>query len=160
MSEYKAPERYPKHGLKLFLGGSIEMGKAEKWQEKVVAHLEENGYNDVIILNPRRDDWDSTWEQSPLPGSKFYEQVEWELKAQESSTIICYYFAKDTMSPITLLELGLYGCRDDKDVIVYVDKDYLRHGNVVMTCKMYGINYTESYEDFLTDIEIAIEDKR
>lgn len=159
MIEIKAPDSHTIfRGTKLFLGGSIEMGKAEKWQEKTVACLSKNNYNNLIILNPRRDDWDSSWDQSPIPGTKFYEQVQWELLAQEQSQIICYYFAKETLSPITLLELGLFGLRKDKKIIVYVDQNYLRRGNVIMTCDMYNINWCSNFEDFIADIEIAIEE--
>lgn len=45
----------------VFLAGSIEMGQAEPWQtllEDALADLP------VTILNPRRDAWDASWEQS------------------------------------------------------------------------------------------------
>jgi len=45
----------------IFLAGSIEMGKAENWQERVTKELKK--FDNVVIFNPRRDDWDSTWEQ-------------------------------------------------------------------------------------------------
>lgn len=159
MIHIKAPDNHTVFaGLRLFLGGSIEMGRAENWQEKTVAHLEKKDYNNLIVLNPRRDDWDSSWDQSPVPGTKFYEQVTWELAAQEKSQILCYYFAKDTLSPITLLELGLFGFRKDKKVVVYVDDDYQRRGNVIVTCDMYGLMWSNNLDDFLTDIELAIEE--
>lgn len=159
MIEIKAPDSHLHFiGKRLFLGGSIEMGRAENWQEKTVALLDKNGYNNLIILNPRRDDWDSSWGQSPIPGTKFFEQVQWELIAQEKSDIICYYFAKDTISPITLLELGLYGARKDKKIVVYVDDKYERRGNVIITCDMYNITWTNNFGDFITDLEIAIEE--
>ena len=159
MIEIKAPDEHLNFkGKRLFLGGSIEMGKAEKWQEKTVASLDKIGYNNLIVLNPRRDDWDSSWDQSPVPGTKFFEQVQWELLAQEKSDIICYYFAKNTISPITLLELGLFGVRKDKKIVVYVDEEYERKGNVVITCNAYNILWSNKFEDFITDIELAIEE--
>lgn len=42
----------------VFLAGSIEMGAAEDWQDKLTKLL--NHPNIDYILNPRRDDWDST----------------------------------------------------------------------------------------------------
>jgi len=44
-----------------FLAGSIEMGKAIDWQSQVG-----NKFNDfdIIIWNPRRLYWDSSWKQS------------------------------------------------------------------------------------------------
>jgi hypothetical protein len=45
----------------VFLAGSIESDTAEKWQDIII-----NQFNNkpITILNPRRDSWDSTWEQS------------------------------------------------------------------------------------------------
>lgn len=41
----------------IFLAGSIEMGKAENWQKRIVDELSDKGYT---FFNPRRDDWDSS----------------------------------------------------------------------------------------------------
>jgi hypothetical protein len=70
----KAPEEHKVDDrLTIFLGGSIDMGAAELWQDRLV--------RDLVILNPRRDDWDSSWVQDPTPGTQFYKQVAWELDA-------------------------------------------------------------------------------
>ncbi len=94
--EIKPPYTLPK---KIFLAGSIEMGKAENWQEKIV-----NTFNkSYLFFNPRRDDWDSSWEQK-IENVQFNEQVTWELNALDSSDIIVMYFDPNTKSPISLLE--------------------------------------------------------
>lgn len=56
MREVKAPSRSALD-MRVFLAGSIEMGQAEQWQERVVHALSDAG--DLVILNPRRDDWGS-----------------------------------------------------------------------------------------------------
>ena len=62
MDVIKAPSKaIPKKKPTIFLAGSIEMGTAENWQEKAERLLENHS---GTILNPRRDDWDSSWEQS------------------------------------------------------------------------------------------------
>ena len=61
--------------VSVFLAGSIEMGKATRWQDAVVEKL--SGY-DVDIYNPRRDDWDSSWTQENI-NEHFRKQVEWEV---------------------------------------------------------------------------------
>jgi len=54
MQVIKAPKKFSnKLGKKVFLAGSIEMGKAENWQEKIERELKDT---DLVILNPRRDD--------------------------------------------------------------------------------------------------------
>ncbi|MCB9586428.1 MAG: nucleoside 2-deoxyribosyltransferase domain-containing protein [Polyangiaceae bacterium] len=64
-----------------FLAGSIEMDRAERWQERLVAQLAKR---DGSILNPRRDSWDASWRQD-LSEPRFVEQVEWELAGQEQA---------------------------------------------------------------------------
>jgi Nucleoside 2-deoxyribosyltransferase like len=53
------------------------MGKAEQWQERIADAL--SGAGDLIILNPRRDDWDDSWQQR-ADDPQFSEQVSWELE--------------------------------------------------------------------------------
>jgi hypothetical protein len=119
------------------------MGKAENWQkwfEESIAHL------DVQILNPRRDDWDSSWEQS-IDNPKFYEQVQWELGALSEASHIVMYFSPGTHSPISLLELGLYA--QSKKLIVCCPEGFWRKGNVDIVCRRYGIKQVPTLEDLL-----------
>lgn len=117
----------------VFLAGSIEMGRAEPWQAAVEAALADLP---VTILNPRRDEWDATWEQS-IANPPFREQVEWELAAQERATVVAMYFAPDTKAPITLLELGLFA-RSGK-VVACCPDGFWRKGNVEVVCARYGV---------------------
>lgn len=116
----------------IFLAGSIEMGQAENWQTKVEKELDSD---DVLILNPRRDDWDSSWEQK-IENDNFREQVEWELDAQDQSDLILMYFDPTTKSPITLLELGLF---KDANLVVCCPEGFWRKGNVDIVCNKYDI---------------------
>lgn len=133
-------------GEVIFLGGSIEMGAACPWQDRVIDALSDRK---GVILNPRRDDWDSSWEQDPTPGTKFHEQVTWELDGQERADILAFYFDPNTKSPITLLELGL-GLGNIQPIIVYCPKTFWRYGNVKITCNRNGIPV---YEDEALFIE-------
>ena len=73
MKQIQAPNQIPYDNLNryVFLAGSIEMGIAEKWQDKVVKELEHSVWT---VLNPRRDDWDSSWEQT-TENYQFVKQV-------------------------------------------------------------------------------------
>jgi hypothetical protein len=133
MIEVKAPHPYKKTKHMIFLAGSIEMGKAVDWQTKVTEALKNH---DITILNPRRDDWDSSWKQT-IDDPKFREQVEWELQALEEATEILMYFDPATKSPISLLELGLFA-RTGK-LIVCCPEGFWRKGNVDIVCKRYGV---------------------
>ena len=146
-TEIKAPNQYEfrPQDFTIFLGGSIEMGAAEMWQDRLVKDL--SHHENLVLLNPRRDDWDSTWVQDPTEGTQFYEQVAWEMDMQEQADVHVYYFAKDTKSPITLLELGQYG--NSESTVVCCPKEFWRYGNVKMLCDRYDIELVETYEDML-----------
>ena len=46
MEIYKSPEKYPSDNkFTIFLGGSIEMGKAELWQDKISELLKKYDVN-------------------------------------------------------------------------------------------------------------------
>src|SRR5262245_27355523 len=117
----------------VFLAGSIEMGLAEPWQARVEEALADL---DVVVLNPRRDEWDASWVQS-IDNPQFREQVEWELAGQELAKVVATYFAPETKAPVTLLELGL-GARSGKLVVCCPD-GYWRKGNVEVVCARYRI---------------------
>src|SRR5687767_2483934 len=108
----------------VFLAGSIEMGAAGDWQAEFETRLADL---DVVILNPRRDEWDASWVQS-IDHPQFRGQVEWELDGQEQATHIAMYFAAETKAPITLLELGLFA-RSGK-VVVGCPLGFWRRGNI------------------------------
>jgi hypothetical protein len=113
------------------------MGAAEDWQHQVEQALTDH---DVLLLNPRRDEWDASWVQT-ITNLLFREQVEWELAAQERAGLIAMYFAPATQAPVTLLELGLFA-RSAK-LVVCCPEGYLRKGNVEVVCARYGVPLVE-----------------
>ena len=125
----------------VFLAGSIEMGKAVDWQS---AAMELFKHTDCVIFNPRRDDWDSTWVQSKH-NKQFFSQVTWELDHLESAHAILLYFAADTISPISLLEMGLF--YKTNKMFVVCDDNYPRKGNVDIVCDRYGITQYRTIKD-------------
>ena len=147
MIEIKAPHTVLVEGPRVFLAGSIDMGSAVDWQTEVVKHLQQE---DVIILNPRRDDWDSSWVQD-ISNPQFNEQVNWELNNIEGADLVLFYFAPGSLSPVTLLELGLVLGLGYIEVRVCCPRGYWRRGNVEITCAMYGVDIYESLEDMLND---------
>ncbi len=132
----KPPYKYivsgPSPHKKVFLAGSIEQGIAENWQEVIIKAFPFN----VDFLNPRRDHWDSSWEQD-LNNPNFYEQVTWEMDMLNAADIIVMYFDPNTKSPISLLELGLHA--EDGRMLVCCPEGFWRKGNVDIVCQRYGI---------------------
>lgn len=158
MLHVKAPEYVDLiSAYSIFLGGSIEMNTAELWQERLAAAL--GGYPDsVILLNPRRDDWDSSWEQDPTPGTRFHEQVTWELDMQDMANTLVYYFDPATKSPITLLELGAYGYGFSQHVVVCCPKEFWRYGNVAVFCERHSIKLVHTFEQLVIELNNRIID--
>lgn len=133
----------------IFLAGSIEMGKAQPWQDQIAEALKGT---DVVVFNPRRDDWDSSWKQDPKPGTKFHEQVTWELDHIEKADLVVFYFDPKTKSPITLMELGI--CLNlNKPVLVCCPDGYFRKGNVVITAKRHDTEVLNTLDDLISKIK-------
>jgi hypothetical protein len=131
-------------GIKIFLAGSIEMGSAINWQSDIEKHLEHFG--DVTLYNPRRNNWDSSWEQTP-DNPKFVEQVNWELDKLEESDIVFFYFDPATKSPISLLEFGMYTRCSPIKVVCCCPDGFWRKGNLQITGTKYGVNIINDFKD-------------
>ena len=151
MIEIQAPHRVDGHYNslpKIFLGGSIEMNTAEKWQEKFVQDM---ANEDVVLFNPRRDDWDSSIVQRESD-HRFAEQVNWELDSLGESDIVIFYFDPNTKSPITLMELGIFSTMPGTmgpEVIVCCPDGFWRKGNVEILCSRNGIPLVNTYSELL-----------
>ena len=148
---FKPPAKVVPQGRIVFLAGSIEMGNAEPWQERLTGDLDDLP---ITILNPRRDDWDPTWKQRKT-NPEFLEQVTWELDGQDMAHVIAMYFDEKTMSPITLLELGLYA--HSKKLIVCCPEGYERKGNVEIVCDRLGIEQLDTYEELRSKLRAMLQ---
>jgi len=129
--------------IKIFLAGSIEMGKATDWQLNTANYLKDNTETKFTLYNPRRDKWDESWTQN-YESSNFYQQSSWEMNALDRSDFIMMYFEPPTLSPISLLELGLYA--NSGKIVVCCPEGFWRRGNVQMVCEKYHIPLFESLE--------------
>jgi hypothetical protein len=145
MNVFKPEDGQFLHTLKdpsVFLAGSIEMGKADDWQTKLANEF--STWTNVVFFNPRRAGWDSSWEQRQS-AINFNYQVNWELNHLEAADIIFMYFAPDTKSPISLLELGAYGTSGK--MIVCCPDEFWRKGNVEVFCTRNNIPLFNTMED-------------
>lgn len=151
----KPPKPYSlkKSQVTVFLAGSIEMGVAENWQTRAERILLDPELGDVVILNPRRDDWDSSWVQS-VDNEQFYSQVDWEYNGLHDADVIMMYFDPNTKSPITLLELGLFA--ETGRVVVCCPDGFWRKGNVEYVCKRMGIPMFNTFDDLILCVKHRI----
>lgn len=156
MRTYTAPElpQINRNDKVVFLGGSIEMGSAERWQDQFLLDVA-SFPDDWIFLNPRRKVWDASWEQS-ITNPQFFQQVDWEMTFLERADHKIFYFANNTMSPITLMELGSYGGYNS---YVVCGENYLRRGNVEIFCYKNNIAMYETLDQVIEELkkEISIQ---
>jgi len=139
-----APHSWPQDGRPIiFLAGSIDMGGAAPWQDQAIAALVDLP---IVILNPRRPDWDSSWRQS-IDDPRFREQVEWELAGLEAATVVAMYFDPATASPITLFELGL--CALGGRLVVGCPAGFWRKGNVEVVSKRFEVPLVSGLEPLI-----------
>lgn len=147
------PEAPTYREYSVFLAGSIEMGKAVQWQKHMATFLSPLP---ITVNNPRRGHWDPKATQEARNES-FRHQVEWELSALEKADVICFFLDVNTMSPVTMLELGLWA--KSKKVVVCCDKRFWRAGNIHIVCDRYNIPFVETFEDLVPAIKSMLEEK-
>lgn len=145
------PDRRKAGGRSVFLAGSIESGKAEDWQKGMSLALSADG---ITVCNPRRADWDSAWDHDVTTGSPFETQVSWELDHIEKADLVAMNIKAGTVSPITLLELGII-LATRKPVIIRCEDGYFRKGNVVITARRYGVAVLGDEADLLDEVRKA-----
>lgn len=117
----------------------------------------------VVLLDPYRADWDSTWRESE-DDERFVNQVEWELEMQERADIVVVVFAPDTKAPISLLELGIHvghvsesGVSEGSSKLIVVCSDkYWKMGNVKIVCKRYGIPCLNEVQDLEAALRMRV----
>ena len=148
-----APNPYPTWKRTIFLAGSIEMGTAEHWQDRIAQRIVSNGFPGAV-LNPRRPDWDSSWVQDSSEGTPFSEQVRWELNGIRGADIVIFYFDGKTQSPITLMELGIC-IGKEIPMLIYCPKSFWRYGNVAFTVRhlWQTADFFDDEDDFLEELD-------
>ena len=134
MYHIKAPEKYrSKPRPWVFLAGVIDMGNSRDWQQ--IAFDRIKGLRGTV-LNPRRENWDSSWKQTSSNAS-FREQVIWELRALNDADFVFVNVDGDSKAPITLLELG-YLAGLHKPVAISAHPDFWRRGNIEVLTEMHS----------------------
>lgn len=139
----------------VFLAGSIEMDKAEQWQKKFIDELtyeyrKMNSGKCIDVFNPRRANWDITIRQS-IEDPAFYQQVRWELDYLEDVAVRVFYFAPDTLSPVSLLEFGKFFTYPN--TFLCVNPDYQRAGNLEVFANKYKIKIHRDFGDIIHKIK-------
>ena len=145
-SSKQSQEHYPG----IFLAGSIDMGSSVDWQTDVQNKLDDC---EVTFFNPRREEWDSSWEQRAT-NPEFNAQVNWEMDKLEDVDIIFMNILPESKSPITLLELGLHA--EEANLIVCCPDGFYRKGNVEIVCHRFNIPLFNDFETAIAALRSRI----
>jgi hypothetical protein len=151
-TEIQAPNAVPADTYRIFLAGTIDMGSSRDWQSIVVKALADY---DVVLTNPRREDWDSSWEQTK-DDPQFREQVEWEQDQLDAADYRIFNFEKDSKSPITFEELGHH---IDAPGAVACPQGFYRKGNVDIVCERAGMPVYETLEELIDHLKAILDEK-
>ena len=148
---YKPPFRPEIKRPSVITFGAIQSDPSKDWQTSLASSLSDLP---VDILNPRRDDWDSSWKED-ISFPKFKEQVAWEMDYAKVADVIVFNFVPGTLTPITLLELGMYA--GTGKAIVCCPEGFYKRGNVQMVCLRYGIDLLETFDDLMSNVRVRME---
>jgi hypothetical protein len=138
------------HLPSFFLAGTIDMGHSVDWQAYSIDTLSEHA---SVIYNPRRANWDSSWTQE-IDSPEFNVQVNWELDHIEKADYVLMYFAPNSQSPITLLELGIVAAKYPNKLLVSCPDGFWRKGNVDIVCNRYGVRTYETLDVMLQNAKM------
>jgi hypothetical protein len=139
-----APETLPfekinKSSYLVFLAGGIT--NCPPWQPELIKKLDAYCLADLVLLNPRRDDFDIT---NPNMSE---EQIDWEHFMLNQANLVSFWFsAGPSMQPITLYEYGKYSTKNKNNVVVGTDPNYLREFDVNYQSKKEGIYVVNSLD--------------
>jgi hypothetical protein len=160
MSHIKSPDfvvHYPPtrptlDKTSIILFGTIQRGE-DDWREVLASSLSDLP---IAILNPHRDDWDSSWVED-MSDPKFKEQVNWEMDYAQKADIIVFNFAPDSLAPVSMLELGMYA--GTGKVILRYHEEFKKKGNLQAVCSRYNIPMTEQLDDLEEKIRHRLKEK-
>lgn len=136
---------------RIFLAGTIDSGQSTNWQKQIVDAYKDSN---IEFYNPRRNNF-------PVHPSTTIvtNQIRWEQEHLDAADFIIMVFKDDSLSPITLLELGLYA--QSGKLYVFCSPKYWRYLNVSETCRKYNIpHYHTTQMSAITEvIDSLIEQK-
>lgn len=125
----------------MFLGGAIDQGDAPDWQGYVIERLQDTR---LTLLNPRRSDWNEYATDEEVRA-----QIHWELTAQTQSALNVYAFTTNSLAPVTMLELGVYGSRKPASCVVCMEPGFYRSVNIEVTCAELGVTVVKSFDELI-----------
>lgn len=138
--------------IKLFLAGGIT--NCADWQAEAIKEVNAF-YNRLTVYNPRNPNYDVN------DPSMEERQICWEFDKLSKANIIVFWFAKETLCPITLLEYGKYALASTKPIVVGVDPEYKRKNDIIIQTSLArpDLDIYDNFKDFLCGITVTLSNK-
>lgn len=111
--------------MKIFLSGGIS--GCRNWQSEMIEKFRKD---EVVLYNPRRKFFDV---RKPRISEQ---QIRWEYSKLRKSDAILYWFSKDSLNPIALYELGMWGNSRTTLIFVGIEPGYGRERDVVIQTRL------------------------
>lgn len=138
----------PENGPKIFLAGSMDNDNEENWRKETIDYINKSWFEDrtntesITIYNPKRNEgWSVDLEN---------EQATWNISMLNIADYIILYLTGDSVSPVSLLELGLHA--RDKKLFLAINDDYLRKNIAKFYYSCYGYNRIYSSIQEMVDV--------
>ena len=137
---YTSNDKLPiieKENKSIFLAGSIDCNMPSNWRRRAIAKLSHYDY----LFDPTNTNHDN------LDDQEMKEHIGWELNALLIANKILLNFMANTLSPISLVELGLYVTTNK--LIVVCPKEFYKSRYVYTLCKKYNTPFFYKIEEAL-----------
>jgi hypothetical protein len=135
--------------VKLFLAGGIT--NCPDWQATILEKLK--NFPHLTIYNPRRSNFPIG---DPIAAEA---QITWEYNHLRDSDAIIFWFAKGSLNPIVLYELGRWGNSSQKPILIGIDPEYERKQDVLIQTQLSRPEITvfESLDDMVEKLYAIFE---
>ncbi len=120
----ECPAEYEGEAQSVFLAGGIT--GCIDWQARMRELLDETS---LVLINPRRGSYDF----GDPAAAEF--QIDWEHRHLRRATAILFWFAAETLQPISLYELGSWSMTQ-KPLFLGVDPGYARRNDVIIQTRL------------------------
>ncbi len=126
----------PIDGPRIFLAGSIDGDNDNHWRKETISYIKKiwfeniDNKNSITIYNPLRDEeWSFDMEA---------EQAAWDISMLNISDYIIMNLMGDSVSPVSLLELGLFS--SSSKLFLSIEDTYVRKNIAELYYSCYGYN--------------------
>lgn len=132
---------------RVFLAGGIT--SCPDWQQSMLNCLGAAGFTGTVV-NPRRANFPI---HDPLAAPA---QIKWEWEMLRDVDLVVFWFAKGSLNPIVLYELGAHR---DRDIVVGCDPEYARTQDVVEQLKLQRPELTvhRTFDEFFAAAHARLE---